>query len=194
MPNKINVNFYRRIYKDQTTGGGANTGKFIEVGDSVFLKKRVVGGVDVLETVTVTAISQDNHSIQWDNGTTGVRAEDIVGISAKHSYRCPGTSTTNIAITEGASHATVKMLVTSITINGGVFPVNIEESVAGSGIEVAFAQNLTAVINGYLAGTSGYASYAITGSAGSQVLTIKITGSVLKPTAMAITAGTVVFS
>ena len=86
------------------------------------------------------------------------------------------------------------MAVTSITINGGVFPVNISEAAAANGIEVGFAQALTAVINGYLAGTSGYASYSITGTAGTQVLAILITGSVLKPTAMAITGGTVVFS
>lgn len=191
MANKIWVNFYSRVYKDQTVL--ANVGKFIEVGDTVNLKKRVVGGTDVLEPVTITAVKENNHSIQWDNGTTGVRAEDIVGISAKHSFRCAGSTNTLISITE-LTPLTLKMAVTSITINGGVFPVNISEAVAANGIEVEFAQALTAAVNGYLAGTSGYASYSITGTAGTQVLAILITGSVLKPTAMAITGGTVVFS
>lgn len=191
MANKIWVNFHSKVYKDQTVGG--NAGKIIETGDTAYLKKRVVGGTDVLETVTVTAVKEYGHSIQWDNGTTSVRAEDIIGISAKHSFRCAGSTNTTISITE-LTPSTVKMAVTSITINGGVFPVNISEAAAANGIEVGFAQALTAVINGYLAGTSGYASYSITGTAGTQVLAILITGSVLKPTAMAITGGTVVFS
>ncbi len=193
MANKIWSNFYRRIYKDQTLGGAA-IGALIEVGDTVYLKKRVVGGTDVLETVTVTAVGNDRHSIQWDNGTTGVRSEDIVGISAKHQYKCPGTSTINIAITEAANSDVVALAVSDITISGGVFPVNLTESVIADGIEPEFAQALTDVINGYLAGTSGYAAYAITGAVGSQVLTIKITGSVLKPTAITVTGGTAVFS
>jgi hypothetical protein len=195
MANKISVNFYSKVYKDQSLGG-ANIGKLIVAGDTAYLKKRVPGGTDVLETVTVTAVRDNGHTIEWDNVTTGVRAEDIVGISAKHSYKCAGPVTVNIAIPEtGGVPSTTKMKVVSITINGGVFPVNVEEAVAGNGISAEFAQGVTDVINGYLAGDSGYCSYAITGTAGTQVLTLVITGTVLVPTAIStLGAGTAVFS
>jgi hypothetical protein len=188
MANVIRVNFHRRIYKNQSVA--LDKGLIIEVGDSVTLKKRVVGGSPVAEVVTVTGVDDEGTTIEWNNGTTGVRAEDIVGIHAQHNFQCAGTAGYSFTLTEDDDGIVDAIAVEDITIDGGVFPVNAEESEVAAGIEEAFADTFIGVINGLLAGTSGYASYAITGTAGDQVLTVTVTGSPLAITDLTVVGAT----
>lgn len=186
----VRVNFYKKIYKDQTLGGSA-VGALIEVGDTVYLKKKDPTG-EVLETVVVTEVLDEGHTIGWNALTTGVRNEDIVGISEKHSYSCVGDVTQTIPITE--SDPEVKMALESVVISGGTQTPSsaIEESEIADGIEQSFVDALVNYLNGLLAGTNAYVTASeITGVAGTQEFDLIITGMPLRVTALTITGATV---
>lgn len=171
------------VYKDQG-GGSGNIGKLIEVGDTVRFIIRNDAGAQTTQDVTVTAVLEQGKTIQWDNSTTGnLRTEDIVRVHQRHQYSCPGPSIWTATLTE-ATFTAIPMSVTSITFSGATYPVNISETAAEAGIQQTFVDALINKINSIL-GDQGIAKGVITGSAGTQTLTITISDLLLRWDAIA---------
>lgn len=176
------------IYKDQ--GTASNYGKKTVTGDTVTLVIKNDAGAESTIDVVTTDVLDGGRTIQWNPGTTGIRTFDVVRTHQKHEFRC-SINDFSATLTEVANEALL-MSVQSVTINGGVYAVNVSETGPGAdGIPAAFAQAVVDKIQGII-GKEGTVSYQITGSAGSQVLTIIIRGMSVPWTAIAATNATVV--
>ena len=181
--------FNLRVYKDQ--GTSSNEGKVIEVGDTVTLAVRNVGRADTTQDVTVTAVGSGGRMIEWDaQASNYLISNDVKRVHQKHQYVCPGERNFVATLTE-LNPASVAMSVTSITISGATFPVGIAEASAANGITPEFVTALVAKLN-EIFGWDGLVTGVVTGTAGSQVLTLRAIGTTFKWTAIAGAGATIV--
>jgi len=171
------------VYKDQTSG--ANYGLLIEAGDTVTLVIANDDGTETTRDVVVTAVGNAGREIFWDTSTTNnLRTEDVIRVGAEHQFNCPGPQTWTITLAE-LSETTVAALVSTISLDGVPYDINVEEAAIAAGITSAFQTELVDTINSLIAGV-GYASSSIAGAAGDQVLTLRLTGMLKRPTGISV--------
>lgn len=185
------VPFKLPVYRNQTGATGADVGKIIVPTDTLRLIIRNDMGAETTQDVTVTKVSNGGRDIQWDNGTTGnLRTGDVVRVHQRHQYSRADRQNWTATLTE-LNPTTVKMAVASITMNGAVFTVGATEAAAANGIEPAFVTDLLDKINAILM-TEGTVTGVVTGTAGTQVLTLTFTGLTFTLNAITATGATVV--
>jgi hypothetical protein len=171
------------VYKDQTSA--PNYGVLIAVGDTVTLVIDNDDGVETTRDVVVTSVGNRGREIFWDTSTTNnLRTEDVIRVSAKHQFKCPGPQTWTVTLTE-LNGSTVAAKVVTLSLNGVPYNINVTEAAIGNGITTTFITELVATINSLIAGI-GTASAVLTGTAGSQVLTLRFTGILQRPNGISV--------
>jgi len=181
------------VYKNQgTLASPTNVGVLAAAGDSIILVVRNDNGTQTTRTVTITAVGNANREIFWDSSTTdNLRTEDVVRVAAQHQYNCPGPVNWAVVLTESGGGTAAKAKVTSFTFGGVVYAIGTEETAIAAGIEAGFNTALVNAVNALL-GPLGFASGVIAGVAGTQTLTLTISGMQLRPSAsvvVGLTAG-----
>lgn len=181
--------FKVKVYKDQTVG--ANEGVIVATGDTVTLAIRNSGRAATSQDVVLTNVLDGGRTIEWDAQASNYTiSNDVIRPHQKHNYSCPGLRNFVATLTE-SSPTTVAMSVTSITLSGATFPVGISEESAANGITPEFVEALLAKLNQIL-GYDGTFTGVVTGTAGSQVLTLRAIGTQAKWTAIAGAGATIV--
>ena len=87
------ITFKLPVYKDQTNT--SNTGKIIEVGDTVVLLVEGDTGVRTATNFVVTHVSNQGKTIGWNRDVSGqdYRTNDIARTHLKHQFTCPPAHT-----------------------------------------------------------------------------------------------------
>jgi hypothetical protein len=187
---KEGCKFTLPVYKDQTSA--PNYGILAAIGDTVTLVIANDDGVETTRDVVLTGVGNRGREIFWDTSTTNnLRTEDVVRVGAEHQYNCPGPQTWTVTLTE-LNGSTVAAKVVTLSLNGVPYNINVTEAAIGNGITATFITELVATINSLIAGI-GTASAVLTGTAGSQVLTLRFTGILQRPNGISVaglTAGT----
>lgn len=185
---KQTAQFKYPVFKDQTSA--PNRGKIIEAADTLTLVIRNGAQAQTTQDVTVTEVGLNGKLITWNNSTTGnLRANDIVRVGREHQYQPDGPETYYIDLTE-SSASSVAFGVTSIALDGVVYPIGVVEAAAANGITTAFQTALAAAVNALVGSMGAYAYVSVTGTAGSQVLRLTITALERVPTAIVVTGAT----
>jgi hypothetical protein len=164
------VTFHLPVHK------ATNDPAIIEVGDTVTLVISNDAGAQTTQDVVVTAVLDYGKTIQWDASTTGnLGTRHVVRPHAKHEYHCAGPDDWQVVLTEDNDPA-VAASVTSLTINGVVYEIDVSEVGVTNGLEADFAAAVVAKLQAMI-GNNGYVTGVVAGVAGAQTLTIKITGT-----------------
>ena len=159
----------------------------IEVGDTVTLVISNDAGDQTTQDVTVTDVLDYGKTIQWDASTTGnLGTRHVVRVHAKHIYECPGALNYQAVLTESGGGTVAVAGVTSLVINGIVYPIDISEDAIAAGITQEFADALVAKFQAMF-GSNGYVTAEIAGTAGTQTLTVLFTGTTHVPTTWVLT-------
>jgi hypothetical protein len=188
---KEGCKFTLPVYKDQTSA--PNYGLLAAIGDTVTLVIANDDGVETTRDVVLTGVGNRGREIFWDTSTTNnLRTEDVIRVGAEHQFNCPGPQTWTIALTE-LNPSTVAAKVVSLSLGGVPYTINVTEAAIANGITATFISELLAAVNSLVAGI-GSASAVLTGTAGTQVLTLRLTGMLQRPTGISVaglTPGTI---
>lgn len=180
---KEGCKFTLPVYKDQTSA--PNYGLLAATGDTVTLVIANDDGVETTRDVVLTGVGNRGREIFWDTSTTNnLRTEDVIRVGAEHQFNCPGPQTWTVTLTE-LSPATVAAKVVSLSLGGVAYSINVTEAAIGNGITTTFISELLVAVNSLVAGI-GSASAVLTGTAGSQVLTLRLTGMLQRPTGISV--------